>query len=130
MLTEIVVSVMLFVLFRPTSPTLSLVMMVSRLMMVVVMAINLLINVTPVLLLSGAGYLGAFPPEQLQATALLLIEVHGYGVFVWDVFFGFHLTVLGYLVFRSGSLPAPSRRRHDDREFWLPSRGPVPAHLH
>jgi hypothetical protein len=105
MLTEIVLTVMLYVLFRPASPTLALVAMVSRLVMVVVMAVNLLINIVPLVLLSGAGYVAAFEPEQLQATALLLIEVHGYGVYVWDMFFGFHLAVLGYLIVRSGYFP-------------------------
>jgi hypothetical protein len=40
MLSEIGLSVMLFVLFRPTSATLSMIAMVSRLTMVVVMAVN------------------------------------------------------------------------------------------
>lgn len=105
MLTEIVLSVMLFVLFRPVSPTLSLVAMVARLTMVFVMAINLLINIMPMVLLGGAGYLAVLGEEQLQATALLLIEAHGYGIYVWDMFFGFHLAVLGYLIFRSGFFP-------------------------
>ncbi len=105
MLTEIVLSVMLFFLMKPTSPMLSLVALVSRLAMVLVMAINLLINIMPLVLLSGSGYLDAFALPQLQATALLLIEAHAQGVHVWDMFFGFHLAILGYLVFRSGYLP-------------------------
>ena len=105
MLTEIALSVMLFVLFKPVSPTLSLVAMVSRLTMVAVMAVNLLIHIMPMVLLRGSGYLGIFAPEQLQATALIFIEAHGYGVYVWDMFFGCHLAVLGYLIFRSGYFP-------------------------
>ena len=105
MLTEIVLTVMLFVLFKPVSPTLSLVAMVSRLTMVVVMAVNLLINVLPLVILSGADHLNGFAPEQLQATALLLIEAHQYGVYIWDMFFGFHLFVLGYLIAGSGYFP-------------------------
>ena len=100
MLTEIVLSAMLFVLFRATSPTLSLIAMVSRLTMVVVMAINLLIYVMPMVLLRVAG-----ASEEMQATAMMLFEAHRYGIYVWDMFFGFHLAALGYLIIRSGYFP-------------------------
>ena len=105
MLVEIAFAAMLFVLFRATSPTLAIVAMVSRLMMVTVMAINLLINILPMVLLGGAGYLGVFSPEQQQASAMVLIEAHQLGVYVWDMFFGFHLLVLGYLIIRSADFP-------------------------
>ena len=105
MVTEIALSVMLFVMFRPVSRTLSLIALVSRLTIVVVMAVNLLIHILPIVLLSGTGYLHAFTPAQLQATALALFKAHQYGIYVWDMFFGFHLAVLGYLVVRSGQFP-------------------------
>ncbi len=102
-LTEIALTVMLFVLFRPVSRTLSLIAMVSRLSMVMVMALNILINTLPLLLLRGA--VAGFAPEQLQVTALILFEAHQYGVYVWNIFFGFHLAVLGYLILRSTYFP-------------------------
>jgi len=104
MATEIVLTVMLFVLFKPTSPTLSLVAMVSRLTMVVVMAVNLLIYVTPMILLHDADQ-GGFALEQRQATAQLLFEAHKYGIYVWDMFFGVHLAAMGYLIFKSRYFP-------------------------
>ena len=36
---------------------------------------------------------------------MLLIEAHSYGIFIWDIFFGFSLLALGYLVVRSGYFP-------------------------
>ena len=105
MLTEIVLAVMLFVIFKPVSLTLSLIAMVSRLAMVLVMAVNLLIHITPVVLLSGADYLSAFSPEQLQAAAMVFFEGHQLGVYVWDMFFGFTLFVTGYLIIQSGWFP-------------------------
>ncbi len=105
MLLEIVISVMFFVLFRPASLTLSLIAMVSRLMMVGVMACNLLIHIVPRVLLGDASYLGVFPPEQLQATAMLVLKVHQLGGNVWNLFFGFNLAVMGSLVVRSGFVP-------------------------
>ena len=104
MLTEIVLSVMLFVLFRPTSPTLSMIALVSRLTMVVVMAVNLLIHIMPLALLRGAADPAGITPELLRAVAVLF-EVHRYGIYVWDMFFGFHLAAIGYLVLKSGYFP-------------------------
>ena len=68
-------------------------------------AINLLINIMPVFLLSGTAYLNAFEPAQLQATALILFEAHGYGIFIWQLFFGPHLLVLGYMIVKSDLFP-------------------------
>jgi hypothetical protein len=104
-LIEIVLCVLLYVLLRPVSRTLSLVAAFARLAMTVVMGINLLPYFIALLLLSGAGYLTVFEPAQSEALALVFLNAHGYGVFVWQLFFGFHLAVLGYLIFRSGYFP-------------------------
>ena len=104
-LIEIVLCVLLYVLFRPVSRTLSLVAAFARLSMTVVMAVNVLAYFIALLLLSGAGYLTVFGPAQLDALALLSLNAHQYGVYVWEAFFGLDLAVLGYLIFRSGYFP-------------------------
>jgi hypothetical protein len=104
-LIEIVLCVLLYVLFRPVSRTLSLVAAFARLSMTVVMAVNVLAYFTALLLLSGAAYLTVFGPAQLDALALLSLNAHQYGVYVWEAFFGLDLAVLGYLIFRSGYFP-------------------------
>jgi hypothetical protein len=48
---------------------------------------------------------GGLAIEQKQATAQLLFEVHRYGIYVWDMFFGVHLAAMGYLIFKSGYFP-------------------------
>ena len=104
-LTEIVLSVLIYVLFRPVSRTLSLVAAFARLALAIIQGINLLPLFIALLLLSGAGYLTVFEPDQLDALVLLFLNAHGYGVFIWQLFFGFHLFVLGYLIFKSGYFP-------------------------
>src|SRR5215211_145468 len=104
-LIEIVLCGLLYVLFRPVSRLLSLVSAFARLSMTVVMGINLLPYFIALLLLSGAGYLTVFEPAQLDALALVFLNAHGYGIFIWQLFFGFHLAVLGYLIFKSGYFP-------------------------
>jgi hypothetical protein len=104
-LIEIVVVVMLYVLLKPVSKTLSLVAAFSRLAMTVVQGINLLNHLIPLLLLSGAGYLTVFEPDQLHALVSLFLDAFVYGSHIWGLFFALHLFFLGYLVYRSGYIP-------------------------
>jgi hypothetical protein len=103
-LIEIVLTVLLYVLLRPVSKTLSLVAAFSRLSMTVIQGINLLNQFIVLLLLSGATYLTVFAPNQLQALVLLFVNAHAMVVLIWGLFFGFHLLVSGYLVYKSGYL--------------------------
>lgn len=105
LMMEVALTVMLYKLFKPVSRTLSLIAAFCRLAMSVVMGLNLLNYLIPLLLLSGSSYLNAFESDQLHALALLFLETHQYGVYIWGLFFGFHLLVLGYLVFKSGFFP-------------------------
>ena len=104
-LLEIVITALLYDLLKPVNQTLSLVAAFSRLAMTVVQGINPLNHFIALLLLSGAGYLKAFEPGQLRALGLLFLNAHEYVTLVWGLFFGFHLLVLGYLVYKSGYIP-------------------------
>jgi hypothetical protein len=104
-LIEIVITVILYVLLKPVSKTLSLVAAFSRLAMTIIQGINLLNYFIPLLLLSGADYLTVLEPGQLHALVLLFLNAHEYVVLIWGLFFGLHLFVLGYLVYKSGYIP-------------------------
>jgi len=104
-LIEIVVTVLLYVLLKPVNKTLSLVAAFSRLAMTVIQGINLFNHFTALELLSGAGYLTVFEPDQLYALVLLFLNAHENVVLIWGLFFGLHLFVLGYLVYKSGYIP-------------------------
>jgi hypothetical protein len=104
-LIEIAIVVMLYVLLKPVSKTLSLVAAFARLAMTVIQGINLLNNFTVLLLLSGADYLTVFKPDQLHALVLLFLNVHEYVVLIWGLFFSLHLFFVGYLVYKSGYIP-------------------------
>lgn len=105
LIIEIVLTVLLYVLLAPVSNTLSLIAAFSRFAMTIVQAVNLFNHAMVLLLVGGAAYLTVFAPDQVHAQILLFLNAHQYGVYVWEIFFGFHLIVLGYLVFRSGYLP-------------------------
>jgi hypothetical protein len=55
--------------------------------------------------LSGADYLKVFQPDQLQAQAMLFINLYHNGSTIAQIPYGVWLFPLGYLVFKSGFLP-------------------------
>jgi len=105
LLTEVVLTAMLYVMFRPVSPTLSLVAGWSRLAMVLVMGVNLLINVMPMVLLGGAPFASGMEPAALQVATMGLFEAHQMGVYVWQMFFAMHLVALGWMMAHSKLFP-------------------------
>ena len=104
-LIEIVLTALLYVLVKPVDKTLSLAAAFSRLAMTVIQGINLLNHFIVLLLLSGASYLTVFAPDQLQALVLLFLNAHESVVLVWGLFFGLHLLIFSYLVYKSVYLP-------------------------
>ena len=104
-LIEIVLTVLLYVLLKPVNKTLSLAAAFSRLAMTVIQGINLLNHFFVLLLLSGAGYLTIFAPDQTYALVMLFLNAHEAVALIWGLFFSLHLFVFGYLVYKSGYLP-------------------------
>lgn len=101
----ILVVIALYPLFKPVNGTMALLMVMLLLPGVPIAMLNKLNQFAALLLLSGADYLGAFPAEQLQAMALLLLRLHNSGSSIAFIFWGLWLFPLGYLVFKSGFLP-------------------------
>ncbi len=104
-LSEIVLAALLYRLFKPVSTTLSLATAFARLALAVLQGINLLNYFVVLLLLSGAGYLTVFEPDQLQALALLFLTAYDGVTLIWGTFFGLQFVGLGYLVYKSGYFP-------------------------
>jgi Domain of unknown function (DUF4386) len=102
---EVALAAVLYMLFRPVSRTLALVMSFARLAMVAVLGLNLLNMLTALQLLTSADYAAAFEKGQLQAMAFVFLNAQSSGYALGMVFFGLHLGVLGYLVYQSGFLP-------------------------
>jgi hypothetical protein len=105
LLSEIVLSVLLYVLLEPVSRLLSLVAAVSRLAMTAIHGINLINYLFALQLVSGAGYLAVFDTSQLQSLVMLFLDAHSLGFTIGIAFLTVHVFLLGYLIFRSGYLP-------------------------
>jgi len=64
-----------------------------------------LLYLAPLLVLHGKASLSAFAPEQLQALALMFLNLNGQAYDIGLVLFGFWCVMIGYLIFRSTFLP-------------------------
>lgn len=98
---ELVLTTLLYQIFRSINPTQAIIAAMARFTMVFIMSINLLVSLTPLLILENTAMQSMFSQAQTHALIQLLFEVHEYGILMWGFFFGLHLTLLGYLVIRS-----------------------------
>jgi hypothetical protein len=104
-LVEIVLAGILYELLKPVNPALSLAAAFSRLAEAIIQAVNLLPSILTLLLVSGAGYLAVFDSNQINALVRLFMDAFEYQIIVWGFFFGFHLLLLGILVYQSDHFP-------------------------
>jgi Domain of unknown function (DUF4386) len=79
-------------------------MVILGLVFVPVMVVNTLSEIAALMVLRGADFLSVFDKRQLEAMAMLLLDLHRYGYVVGWIFGLFHFH-FGVLVFRSGFLP-------------------------
>jgi hypothetical protein len=105
LLSEIVLSVVLYVLLKPVNKTLALVAAVSRLAMTTIHGLNLLNYYFVLQLLNGADVTTAFGAEQVHALVALFLEAHSIGFTIGIAFLVPHVLVLGYLIVQSGYFP-------------------------
>jgi hypothetical protein len=95
----------LYVLLKPVNKNMALLFLTFNLAGFAVWCFSTLNLFGSLLLLSGAGYLKVFQPDQLQALALLFVNLFKNGSIIAQVPYGIWLFPLGYLVFKSGFLP-------------------------
>jgi hypothetical protein len=105
LLSEIVLSVVLYLLLKPVNKTLSLVAAVFRLAMTIIHGLNLLNYYFVFQLLNGGDFLTAFAPEQVNALVTLFLDAHSIGFTIGIAFLVPHVLILGYLIVQSGYFP-------------------------
>jgi hypothetical protein len=95
----------LYVLLQPVNKNIALLFLLLNLGGFAILVYSHLNLVSSLMLLSGADYLKVFQPDQLQAQAVLFINLYKNGSTIAQIPFGVWLLPLGYLVFKSGFLP-------------------------
>jgi len=96
----------LYVLLKPVNKNLALLFLLLNLGGVAVHCFSDLFLIASQVILSGAEYLKAFQADQLQALAMLSLDIYKNGFSgIAQIFFSAWLFPLGYLVYKSGTLP-------------------------
>ncbi len=95
----------LYVLLKPVNKDLALLFVLLNLGGVVIKCASLFCEFAALVLLSSADYLKVFQADQVQALAILFLNVYKNGFMIAQIFFSIWLLPLGYLVFKSGFLP-------------------------
>jgi hypothetical protein len=93
----------LYGLFRPVDRNQARLLVIFMVASVPVAYLDMLNRFVPVLLLGGEVYRSAFEQNQLNALAMLFLDIHKHGYFISDTFWGLWLFPLGFLVFKSSS---------------------------
>ena len=92
-------------LFRPVNRNLALLATSFGLVGCAIGAFGSLFQLAPLVVLGGSSYLRAFDVNQLQALALMFLNLNAQVGNIALVFFGAFQLFLGYLIFRSTFLP-------------------------
>lgn len=92
-------------LFKPVGRTIALLALVFGIVGCAVTAFGSLFQLGPLVILRGGPYLSVFNPKQLQALALMFLNLNVQVGYIALVFFGVFQILLGYLIWRSGFLP-------------------------
>lgn len=70
-----------------------------------IISVNLLNQISPLLILSKETYLNTFQPNKLATLSLLSLNVQAQGYGIGLVFFGFYCLIIGFLIYKSNLLP-------------------------
>ncbi|MGH2665901.1 DUF4386 domain-containing protein [Flavobacterium sp.] len=70
-----------------------------------IIAVNLLNQISTLLILSNETYLNTFEPKQLASLSLLSLNIQAQGYGIGLVFFGFYCLIIGFLIFKSQLIP-------------------------
>lgn len=105
LLSEVVLSVLLYVLLKPVNRTVSLMAMASRLVMTTIHGANLLNSYFVLMLATGTGTAVGFASTQTNILVSLFLRAHEYGFSIGILFLTIHVFALGYLIMQSGYFP-------------------------
>jgi hypothetical protein len=105
MTCQIAQMALFYILLKPASRNVALLALVFSLIGCTIKTLSRLFYISPLLFLGDSNYLSVFNAGQLQALALLLLNVNDQAAGIALAFFGISTFLNGYLVFRSTFLP-------------------------
>jgi len=102
---DIVVAWALYILLKPVNKNLSLLVALFRLVYTVIALVAINNLVTALRLLTTPEYLTLFETDQLYAQVMIYLRAFKNHWYFGLIFFGIHLVLLGYLVYKSKYIP-------------------------
>ncbi len=105
-LADVALAVIFYVLLAPVSRGMALMAAFFGLLSTALYAAcEIFYFALPHLLLSGASYLNAFAPAQIDTLVLLSLKLFNYGAGMFLIFYGTGWIIRGWLMIRSGYFP-------------------------
>lgn len=95
----------IYFLFKRTNKLLLQLAVAFVIIQTAIIAVNLLNQMAPLLILSNDTYLKTFQPNQLATLSLLSLNIQAQGYAIGLVFFGFYCLIVGYVIYKSKFLP-------------------------
>jgi len=95
----------IYFLFKRTNKLLLQIAVASVIIQTAIIGVNLLNQISPLLILSNDNYLKTFQPDQLATLSLLSLNIQAQGYAIGLVFFGVYCLIVGYVIYKSNSLP-------------------------
>lgn len=102
---DVIISWALYILLRRVNKSFALLAALFRLTYTAIFTASIFNFVSVLELINEASYLMLLETNQLHAQVMLLIDAFRNGWLIGLVFFGVHLLLIGYLVFKSGFMP-------------------------
>jgi hypothetical protein len=94
-----------YYLFKRTNKLLLQLALAFVIIQTAIIAVNLLNQISPLLILSNDMYLQTFQPDQLATLSLLSLNIQTQGYAIGLVFFGFYCLIVGYVIYKSKLIP-------------------------
>lgn len=104
-LIHIAVVLIMFELFKSVSKNQAALIVILGLVGVPIAMLNDLSQVAALAVISGADYLTAFTPDQLQAVMMFFLDLNAQGIYIASIFWGLWLLPIGTLTYESGYFP-------------------------
>lgn len=104
-LCNIFLTLIFYFLFKTVNKNIALLALIFSVVATAVMAVNLLNQLAPLLLLHNRAYLNTFSIQQLQTLSLFFLNLQSQGYNISLFLFAFYFPITGFLIYKSNFLP-------------------------